>query len=404
MLAPMRFRRPLAGWSIVAVFALIGVALLVTAWSTRSSINEASAAVGNGEAFVLQANVREDLGELGGPPTAEDLETILKSNSADGLRYIALLDNRGHVSASAGRPVVEAVGDERQERRIEHVGGRVRIELRGRGWGRRARGWWAVLEVEPLKAHELRAQASRSFLIGAIAALTLLGVAIVVVRREVRRQADEQRRERERRLASLGEMSAVLAHEIKNPLASLKGNAQLLAAMLPAGDKPRGKAERVVDEAMRLEKLTNDLLAFVRTGELKRGDADVGVLIRDAVGRHGDAVTLDVPAPLTWSIDPDRMRQVFANLIENAIQAGPPIRVTARAGDQLVVEIADKGPGVPAEDRDRIFEPFFTKKTQGTGLGLALSRRVVELHGGTVTVHDDPAGGAIFRIAIPRES
>src|SRR5262249_46157617 len=95
MLAPMGLPKPLPGWSIVAAFALIGVALLVTAWSTRSSINEASVAVGNGETFVLQANVREDLVELGGPPTSADLDAILKANSGDGLRYIALLDSRG---------------------------------------------------------------------------------------------------------------------------------------------------------------------------------------------------------------------------------------------------------------------------------------------------------------------
>jgi two-component system sensor histidine kinase HydH len=197
-------------------------------------------------------------------------------------------------------------------------------------------------------------------------------------------------------------MSAVLAHEIKNPLASLKGNAQLLAAMLPAGDKPRSKAERVVDEAVRLEKLTNDLLAFVRTGAIERKPTDVAALIRDAAARHGDAIRIDAPG-LAWSLDGDRMRQVLANLIDNAVHAGVPVTVTAHAAHSLVIEVADKGSGVPADDRDKIFEPFFTKKTQGTGLGLALSRRVVEQHRGTLTVGDNPGGGAIFRVEIPRE-
>ena len=104
-------------------------------------------------------------------------------------------------------------------------------------------------------------------------------------------------------------MSAVLAHEIKNPLASLKGNAQLLAAMLPAGDKPRAKAERVVDEAVRLEKLTNDLLAFVRTGELapragrarRRWSARRRRAAGEVDGRRRGA-------PATWSLDAARMR------------------------------------------------------------------------------------------------
>jgi two-component system sensor histidine kinase HydH len=368
-------------------------------------VSSAASAVARGEARTVQQGVRGDLLELRERPTPQDLAEILDEHAPQGLRYVALIDVTGRVSAEAGRAIAP-LDPNRPDKRgeLEEVGGRVRVELRGRAWGRRARDWWIAIEVEPLHANQLRADASLIFLIGSIGALTLLGVAIVVVRRELRRQADEQRRERERRLQSLGEMSAVLAHEIKNPLASLKGNAQLLAAMLPAGEKVRGKAERVVDEAVRLEKLTNDLLAFVRTGELKRATADVGVLVREVAARHGDAVSVGVPEGLAWSIDADRMRQVIANLIENALQAGPPVRVTAHAGNHLVIEIADKGPGVPAEDRERIFEPFFTKKTQGTGLGLALSRRVVELHGGSVTVSDDPSGGAVFRIAIPRES
>src|SRR5262245_22238638 len=232
MLAPMGFPKPLAGWSIVIAFALIGAALLANAWSTRSTVANASQVVASGEAVELQSAVREDLTERGGPRTGDDLADIVKEHADKGLRYLATLDSRGRVAAQAGKPIAEiVVGDQpgRPERHIEYIGGRMRVELRGRGWGRRARGWWVVMELEPLKAHELRDDASRTFWIGGVAALTLLGVAIGVVRRELRRQADEQRRERERRLQSLGEMSAVLAHEIKNPLASLKGNAQLLA-------------------------------------------------------------------------------------------------------------------------------------------------------------------------------
>src|SRR5206468_5050761 len=135
-------------------------------------------------------------------------------------------------------------------------------------------------DVEPIEADELRDAASWTLAIGGVSALTLLAVAIALVRRELRRSAEERARERERRLASLGEMSAVLAHEIRNPLASLKGNAQLLARMLPAGDKPAQKAARVVDEAVRLESLTNDLLQYVRTGELRRAPVDPAALVR----------------------------------------------------------------------------------------------------------------------------
>jgi two-component system sensor histidine kinase HydH len=197
----------------------------------------------------------------------------------------------------------------------------------------------------------------------------------------------------------------VLAHEIKNPLASLKGNAQLLARMLPGGDKPRAKADRVVDEAMRLEQLTNDLLQFVRTGTIQRAPVDPAALVRDAASSVAPdgAVTVDATgAPATWSLDAGRIRQVVINLLDNALAAGPPVVIAVRAGrGQLILEVTDRGPGVSDDDRDRIFEPFFTGKTQGTGLGLAICRRVIELHGGAIAVYPNPGGGAMFRAEIP---
>jgi two-component system sensor histidine kinase HydH len=260
-----------------------------------------------------------------------------------------------------------------------------------------------VIEVEPVHANQLRDAATLTLGVGGLAAVALLGVAFVLIRREARRQADAQARERERRLASLGEMSAVLAHEIKNPLASLKGNAQLLARMLPSGDKPRAKADRVVDEAMRLEQLTNDLLQFVRTGTITRSAVDPAELVREAAGSVAGEVTLDTSqAPSRWSLDAGRVRQVVINLLANAIAAGPPVSLTVRTEHgRLIIEVGDRGPGVADDDRDRIFEPFFTGKTQGTGLGLAIVRRVVELHHGTIAVYPNPGGGALFRAEIP---
>jgi two-component system sensor histidine kinase HydH len=201
-------------------------------------------------------------------------------------------------------------------------------------------------------------------------------------------------------------MSATLAHEIKNPLASLKGNAQLLARMLPAGEKPRAKADRVVDEAMRLEQLTNDLLQFVRTGAIQRAPVAPADVIRDAAGvaaRDPAALTLDIDrAPAAWSLDAGRVRQVLINLIDNALAAGPPVRVRAAVeAGQLVLEVADRGPGIAEADRDKIFEPFHTGKTTGTGLGLAIVRRVVELHHGAIRVLDHEGGGAVFRVELP---
>ncbi len=384
---------------LAVAFALMAAALVATTWWTRSTVRGAFDTVRDGQARAVEAAVRADLVELDALPGNADLDAILRGHAGEGLRYLALVDAHGEILAAAGTPLGQpAARGERSP--VTRVGDRIRIEQRvmfRRGWGVGGRAR-IVLEVEPAEARALESAATRDLAIGAIAALTLLGVAIAIVRRELRRNAEERAREHERRLASLGQMSAVLAHEIKNPLASLKGNAQLLASALPAGDKAHAKAERVVGEAQRLEQLVQGLLAFVRTGELHREPTEVGELVRAAAG---DAqVELDV-APITWSLDRERMRQVLANLIENAVAAGPPVRVTARVDrDQLTIDVADRGPGVPEADRERIFEPFFTGKTQGTGLGLAIARRIVEGHGGRISVQND--GGAVFRVQIPR--
>jgi two-component system sensor histidine kinase HydH len=403
--------RPLAGWTVVAAFALIAVTMLATAWSTRSTTIAATEAVRMGETLAAEQAIRADLTELGGPPTTADLRQILADRAVEGVRYLAVLDRRDDIIAAAGTPVLATGGKERElgtprrlVRRASEGNGRIRLEWRAtfRRWETGSGAATIVVEVESVEAEQLRSAADRNVGIGTVAALVLLGVALFVVRGELQRAAAARARERERRLASLGEMSAVLAHEIKNPLASLKGNAQLLVAMLPDGDKRHSKAERVVDEAVRLEHLTQDLLAFVRTGELQRTQADPVAIVRDAVGDRSEVVIDVRGAPAVWSLDAPRFREVIVNLVDNAVAAGPPVTVAVGiVGGALAIDVADRGPGIPEADRDRIFEPFHTSKTQGTGLGLAVARRVVEAHGGTIVVGSAATGGALFRVTVP---
>jgi len=203
-------------------------------------------------------------------------------------------------------------------------------------------------------------------------------------------------------------MSAVLAHEIRNPLASLKGNAQLLERALPQGDRTRTKAELLVAEAVRLETLTNDLLDFARAGELQPTDVDPAALFREAAAGLGEEriELITEHAPSRWRLDATQMRQVLVNLLQNALQSSdqPVTARVARDGDELVFEVRDRGPGIHAEDLPRVFEPFFTRKTRGTGLGLAICKRLVELHGGTIVAGHAEQGGARFTVRIPREA
>jgi len=250
--------------------------------------------------------------------------------------------------------------------------------------------------------------------IGAIVAAAALSGAVVARELEalaVARAAEAEVLEaakRDRHLASLGEVSAVLAHEIRNPLAALKGHAQILVESVEAGTKIHAKAERVVSEAVRVEKLTDDLLAFARSGKLRTRSIDLAPLIRQAVSIVGpDIVEVRLPAsPLMAELDAGRMLQLIDNLLRNAVRHGkPPIELDATDdGSEIEIRVRDHGKGIPADRLDRIFEPFVSDATRGSGLGLAVVRRVAILHGGRVTATNHESGGALFRVQLPKSA
>jgi two-component system sensor histidine kinase HydH len=269
-----------------------------------------------------------------------------------------------------------------------------------------------LVEFEPVATRSLETGALRGIGIGIASSLVLIAVAVGLWRMSLREDRLMVTVERDRRLASLGEMAAVLAHEIRNPLAGMKGHAQLLAERLPAGSREEEKATRIVREAVRLEELSGGLLSFVRSEQVERRDVDPRSLLEEAA-REVAAPRIELScaqAPTSWPLDAPLMQRVFSNLLRNAIEASPdgaPVAATMRvegsgAIARLVVTVRDRGPGVPAAERERCFEPFFTTKVRGTGLGLAMAQRIVEQHGGTIQVGDHPEGGAVFTVSVPR--
>ena len=139
---------------------------------------------------------------------------------------------------------------------------------------------------------------------------------------------------------------------------------------------------------------------------IHREPIDPAALAREVAGDNAEVSVDATGAPSKWSLDPARIREVLVNLVDNALAAGPPVVVrVARRDRSCLFEVEDRGPGVPESERENIFSAFVTTKTHGTGLGLAVVRRVVELHGGTVTVDvgrgSAEAPGAIFRVEIP---
>ncbi len=227
----------------------------------------------------------------------------------------------------------------------------------------------------------------------------------------LRKAAEEQLRE-QAALARLGQMAAVVAHEVKNPLAGIKGVVQVLIRRRPPGDAEVTVLADVVDRIDALNELIQDLLLFARPRALRLQTLDLRMLLQQTIAAlardpvaAGVAVTLTME-PTTVRGDAALLRGAFLNLLLNAAQAiegAGQITVRGAADEHACrVEIVDSGPGVPSELRDRIFEPFFTTRSRGGGLGLPIARRTIELHGGTLTLDCPATGGTVVAIDLPR--
>jgi two-component system sensor histidine kinase HydH len=268
-----------------------------------------------------------------------------------------------------------------------------------------ARGGGRPLLVcfEPALSRQLERATLALFVAGLLGLIGVAGLTLVAQRLMRARDEALAHLERDRHLASLGNMAAVMAHEIRNPLASLKGHAQLL--LEAAGGRPAdaAMARHVVEGAQRLETLSTSLLDLARAGSLERAEVRVRPLL-EAVASRDPRVKVEVRREVTCSLDPLRVTQVLTNLVDNALQASGDAEVTLSLDEQaagVIIEVGDRGPGVPVAERARIFEPFVTTRASGTGLGLPIARRLVALHGGTLELVDVPLG-ALFRIVLPR--
>jgi two-component system NtrC family sensor kinase len=232
-------------------------------------------------------------------------------------------------------------------------------------------------------------------------------------RAEIERSHEESM-ERAERMASLGELAASLAHEVRNPLSGLSGAVQVLGEHFADDPGRREIVEEMGTQIHRLGKAVDDLLSFARPSRpaLKLVDINVCVgevisLMRKHAARCKVAVTFR-PAEANAFVfaDAEQVRQVWVNLMLNAFQAMPhggnlEVRVAAAAG---AVEIAfvDSGGGIPEEIREKIFRPFFTTKHTGTGLGLAICDRIVRDHGGEIDVASAPGEGSCFSVSLPQ--
>jgi two-component system NtrC family sensor kinase len=219
---------------------------------------------------------------------------------------------------------------------------------------------------------------------------------------------------RSEKLASLGKLAAGVAHEINNPLTGILTNSSLLLEDLPADDPRREDVEVMVHETIRCREIVKRLLDFARQTKPQKRLANINALIENIVLLVRNQTSFrniliekkldDIPDVL---VDPDQIQQVFVNIILNAAEAmtkGGVLTITSAtspSGDYLVIRIADTGPGISEDVRERIFDPFYTTKEHGTGLGLSISYGIVEQHGGTISVESCLGKGSTFLIHLP---
>jgi signal transduction histidine kinase len=230
-------------------------------------------------------------------------------------------------------------------------------------------------------------------------------------------QCHYQQMERVDRLASVGEMSAGIAHEIKNPLAAISGAISVLASDFPEDDPRREVVSKVLEQITRLDKVTTDLLFFGKPGKPSFDFVDANDLLQKTlffIAQHPEArnvhqvkeYTRDLPP--VW-VDPKQLQQVFFNVIINAIQAmneGGTLLIQTEFADpesrsKVRVLIGDTGPGISDEELEKIYTPFYTTKTQGTGLGLAICRQLMEQQGGSMTISSRLGQGTRVTIELP---
>jgi signal transduction histidine kinase len=216
------------------------------------------------------------------------------------------------------------------------------------------------------------------------------------------------------RLAALGQLSAGLAHELRNPLATIRSSAEMLARNLPEGNELAAEmAGFISSEVDRTNSLVTRFLDFARPLSLGKEPTDVTRTIERAiqqVERENNTVPISRDydsgaSPLP--IDSEMMERVFYNLILNAVQASEPgstVTVRTRHGHPYAeIEVIDRGIGIPKDQTESIFNPFFTTKPTGTGLGLPIVAKIIDEHGGKLTVESEPGKGSTFRVLLPEK-
>jgi two-component system sensor histidine kinase HydH len=286
---------------------------------------------------------------------------------------------------------------------------------RGLGMGRRMPPFRLRVAIFASEADFIRWEGIVHVTMNGLAIIMLLALAAYFLRTLKRFLHLKEKEESARHLTALGAMAATLAHEIRNPLGAMKGLTQLAQEDLPGDHKTQAMMSTVVREAERLEQLVTDLLTFARPRDpqISRFDflrlvADLKASLQPKLDAARVRMEIEPGAPaLVLDSDENGLRQVLLNVVLNAMDATPAegaITVRTRRDPKdslLIAEIDDTGPGLGGRDPEEMFQPFSTTKTKGTGLGLPVSRQIMERLGGSLNLSDRPEGGARCTLRLP---
>jgi PAS domain S-box-containing protein len=227
------------------------------------------------------------------------------------------------------------------------------------------------------------------------------------------RKAAEDSLTHQASLARVGQMAAVLAHEVRNPLAGIRGAMQVLMGRRSPDDPEHAVMQEILARTESLDELINDLLLFARPRPPRLADVALAPLVGDVFATvrqdpAGAGLEFEALGPaLQVHADADLTRATVLNLVLNAAQALQgrgriTVSTTPAADGMIELQVRDTGPGIAPEIREQVFEPFFTTKVRGGGLGLPIAQRTAELHGGSLSVACPPEGGTVFTLTLPR--
>lgn len=224
------------------------------------------------------------------------------------------------------------------------------------------------------------------------------------------RVALEHRLSEQKSLAKLGEMAAVVAHEVKNPIAGIRGALQVITSRMPPETRDRVVLLDIITRLDALNRIVQDMLMFARPRALRKEPLALATLVKDTASMierdpHMQSITITVSGSAEITADRELLQVAFQNILMNAAQAmdgaGTIEATIDQSDDRCRIVIADRGPGMPADVMEKAFDAFFTTKHRGTGLGLPIAKRIIDAHGGTIDIAVPEQGGTTISIDLP---